>query len=98
WATADDAPYLPRSGETLPPLFERGADWFRLDVNDPRKRLVFFEVDLPERDNLPVDVAVHRLEGDQPAPYVEGMDPVSPPHEVQALPGNKFTTRLIGPG
>ena len=31
----------------------------------------------------------------KPTPYYEGEDPVALPHEVQALPGNKFTARIL---
>ena len=48
-----------------------------------------------ERDNIPVDVAVFRIQDGGPVAYIDGEDPVTPPHEVQALPGNKFTTRIL---
>ena len=48
-----------------------------------------------ERDNIPVDIAVHRLVNGEAEPYYEGEDPVALPHEVQALPGNKFTARVL---
>ena len=54
-----------------------------------------FEVDLMERDNIPVDVRVYRVSNGTPVEFTEGADPVTVPHEVQALPGNKFTTRIL---
>jgi hypothetical protein len=114
WAGADDKPYIPTldvkteqaripyqqtpeyaSGDVLP---EGGVDWFKFKYDGDAPRLVHFELDLPERDNLPVDVSIFKVENGEAKPYEEGMDPVSPPHEVQALPGNKFTTRLISRG
>jgi HEAT repeat protein len=83
------------SGDVLP---EGGVDWFKFEYDGDRPKLVHFELDLPERDNLPVDVSIFKVENGEAKPYEEGMDPVSPPHEVQALPGNKFTTRLISRG
>ncbi len=57
-----------------------------------------FEIDLLERDNIPVDVSVFTIANNQAVPYEKGADPVTPPHEVQALPGNKFTTRVLTKG
>ncbi len=48
-----------------------------------------------ERDQIPVNVAVYRNVGGRLEEYYEGEDPVTLPHEVQALPGNKFTPRLL---
>jgi hypothetical protein len=56
---------------------------------------VYFQIELTERDNLPVDVAVYRVADGKPVGYYEGEDPVTMPHESQALPGNKFTTRIL---
>ncbi|MEP7336614.1 MAG: HEAT repeat domain-containing protein, partial [Acidobacteriota bacterium] len=114
WATADDKPYIPAldikanqaripyqqtpeyaSGDALP---EGGVDWFKFKYDGDQPKLVHFELDLPERDNLPLDVSIFKVESGETKPYEEGIDPVSPPHEVQALPGNKFTTRLITRG
>ncbi len=114
WATADDKPYIQplnakpakskipyqqtpefASGDVLP---EGGVDWFKFSYDGQQPKLVHFELDLPERDNLPVDVSIFKVENDEARVYEEGIDPVSPPHEVQALPGNKFTTRLLSRG
>ena len=48
-----------------------------------------------ERDQIPVNVTVHRLVNGKLEEFYEGEDPVTVPHEVQALPGNKFTTRTL---
>lgn len=77
---------------------DRSVDWYRLNFAGPEPRLVMFEIELLDRDNIPCDVSIYRQEADDIAPYDEGVDPVSPPHEVQALPGNKFTTRVLRPG
>jgi hypothetical protein len=79
-------------------LLEGGIDWFKFTFDEERPKLIYFEVDLPERDNIPVDVSVFTIDGDQAKPYEKGIDPVSPPHEVQALAGNKFSTRVITKG
>jgi hypothetical protein len=91
FASEDDTPYIP-AGQ---PKFPAGEPhWFRFDFGGPPK-LVFFQVDLMERDNIPVDVAVYRMQDGKAVAYYEGEDPVALPHEVQALPGNKFTARVL---
>jgi hypothetical protein len=74
---------------------EDDADWYRIEFDAPSPKLVFFQIELMERDNLPVDVSVHRVAGGKAVAFNEGEDPVTLPHEVQALPGNKFTTRIL---
>ena len=83
------------SGDVMP---EGGIDWFKFSYDGDQPKLVHFELDLPERDNLPVDVSIFKVVNGEAKVYEEGMDPVSPPHEIQALPGNKFTVRTITSG
>ena len=73
-------------------------DWFKFTYEGDGPKLVHFELDLLERDNIPVDVSVFTVENGEAKSYERGADPVTPPHEVQALPGNKFTTRVITRG
>lgn len=93
-----------RTPYSLPPdatrdrLPDGGVDWFKFDFDSEQPQLVHFELDLLERDNLPVDVAVFTVENNATKAYERGLDPVSPPHEVQAAPGNKFTTRVLTKG
>ncbi|MFN0122223.1 MAG: hypothetical protein ACKV2V_17145 [Blastocatellia bacterium] len=113
WAAADDKPYIAPAGDGQPArgavpyaqqpdlttdrLPEGGIDWYKFTWDgDPR--LVHFELTLLERDNIPVDVSIFRVENNEAKPYERGMDPVTPPHEVQALPGNKFTPRIVTRG
>lgn len=91
--TADDVPYVPAPGARATPS-EAGVDWFRFDF-DGAPKLVFFQLELIERDNIPMDVSIWRLVNGKPVEYHEGEDPVTIPHEVQAQPGNKFTTRVL---
>ncbi|MEO8129450.1 MAG: HEAT repeat domain-containing protein [Bryobacteraceae bacterium] len=93
FGSADDVPYIPLS-TAKPASLQTGLDWYRFEFSGPPK-LIFFELDLMERDNIPVDVAIFRIKDGGPVAYLEGEDPVTPPHEVQALPGNKFTTRIL---
>ncbi|MDQ3257479.1 MAG: HEAT repeat domain-containing protein [Acidobacteriota bacterium] len=114
WASADDKPYILPLNEAKPArgavpygqqpelaldrLPEGGVDWFTFSYDGAQPKLVHFELDLLERDNIPVDVAIFRVENGEAKTYERGADPVTPPHEVQALPGNKFTTRVITKG
>jgi len=95
FGSGDLSPYIPPGPhpEGAPP--QTNEDWFCFDFRETAPKLVFFTLDLMERDNIPVDVAVFRVENGKPVAYERGADPVSPPHEVQALPGNKFTTRVL---
>jgi hypothetical protein len=94
FASADDAPYFPVTGERSA-LITSGVDWYRFRFEGSSPKLVYFFIDLMERDNIPVDVSVFQRKGDKPQPYTFGEDPVALPHEVQALPGNKFTARVL---
>ncbi len=83
------------SGDVMP---VGGVDWFKFRYDGDQPKLVHFELDLPERDYLPVDVSIFKVINGEAKVYDDGMDPVSPPHEIQALPGNKFTVRTITRG
>src|SRR5262245_50152785 len=114
WASADDKPYILPLNESKPArgvapyaqqadlasdcLPEGGVDWFKFTYEGDEPKLVHFELDLLERDNVPVDVSVFTVENGEAKSYERGADPVTPPHEVQALTGNKFITRIITRG
>jgi hypothetical protein len=89
-ASGDDVEYIP-SEPVRKKILDQGVDWYRFEFKAAAPKLVYFWIDLMERDNIPVDVSVYR-EGRE---YKDGADPVTEPHEVQALAGNKFTTRLL---
>ena len=48
-----------------------------------------------DRDDIPADVSLFRMNAGKPEEFTEGQDPVAQPHEVQALPGNKFAPRIL---
>ena len=94
FASGDDEEYIPLPGtprKELPGLL----DWYSFEFSSDKPKLVFFQVDLMERDQIPVDVRVYRIVNGKPEEYYEGEDPVTLPHEVQALQGNKFTPRIL---
>jgi hypothetical protein len=97
FASGDDAEYIPLPGTPRRANIEdpAGVDWYQFDFSGDAPKLVFFQVDLMERDHIPVNVSVYRIVNGQPKEYFEGEDPVTLPHEVQALPGNKFTPRML---
>ncbi len=97
FASGDDAEYIPLAGAARRATVEDPAatDWYQFEFTAGTPKLVFFQVDLMERDQIPVNVSVYRIEAGAPKEYFEGEDPVTLPHEVQALPGNKFTPRVL---
>jgi hypothetical protein len=94
FASGDDEEYIPLPGTPRKELQEL-LDWYKFEFSSDKPKLVFFQVDLMERDQIPVDVRVYRVTNGKPEEYYEGEDPVTLPHEVQALQGNKFTPRIL---
>jgi hypothetical protein len=97
FASGDDSEYIPLPATARKSAVQdpAGTDWYKFDFNESRPKLVFFQIDLMERDNVPVNIAVFRVVNGELAEFYDGEDPVTLPHEVQALPGNKFTPRIL---
>ncbi len=113
FGTGDLTPYVPlkieettryydatkgKDGLSAGARSDSAEDWLTFTYDGDSPKLVYFQLDLPERDNIPPDVSIFVEKDGKPIPYENGMDPVTPPHEVQSLPGNKFTTRVITKG
>ena len=96
-AASDELEYLPLPGTSRKEIASAsaGEHWYRFEFDAPRPKLVFFQVELTDRDDIPADVSVFRINGGKLEEYTEGQDPVAQPHEVQALPGNKFAPRVL---
>ncbi len=98
-ASGDDSAYLPspsdKRGKPTTEFNPSDEDWYKFDFPTGSAKLAHFQIELMERDNLPVDLSVFRVVDGKTVLYTDGEDPVSIPHEVQALPGNKFTTRIL---
>lgn len=96
FASADQVGYIPVPGTPRREAIQgtNGEDWYRFHFAGAPK-LVFFQVELMDRDDLPVDVSILREEGGKLEEFTDGQDPVALPHEVQALPGNKFAPRVL---
>ena len=97
FASGDDREYVPLPGTPRAELADMrtDADWYRFEFDSDTPKLVFFQVELMDRDQIPVNVAVYRLVNGKPEEYFEGEDPVTLPHEVQALEANEFTPRIL---
>ena len=94
FAFADDEEYIPLPGTPRKATTEL-LDWYKFEFASDKAKLVFFQIDLMERDQIPVDLRIYRVVNGKVEEYYEGEDPVTLPHEVQALQGNKFTPRIL---
>ena len=95
--SGDETEYVPVPGRKRKEIVQAAAadHWYRFEFTESEPKLVFFQVELIDRDDVPVDVGVFRIAGGKPVEFLEGQDPVAQPHEVQALPGNKFAPRVL---
>ncbi|MCS7223264.1 MAG: HEAT repeat domain-containing protein [Armatimonadetes bacterium] len=93
----DDVDYLYNTQEGT-----TGWDWFTFEWDGP-ERLVFFEVDLLDRDVI-TTLKLYRLEGEKGnerlVEYRKGADPTEVRHDDQGddLLAFKFLTRVLEPG
>ena len=85
-------PGTPRSEVVNPAV---GEQWYRYEFQESHAKLVFFQLELMDRDDVPADVAIFRVAAGKLEEFTEGQDPVAQPHEVQALAGNKFAPRIL---
>jgi hypothetical protein len=97
YASSDENEYMPLPDESRENIAhaQAGEDWYKFEFNSARPKLVFFQIELTDRDFIPPDVSIFRVVDGKPVEYTEGQDPVTAPHEVQALPANKFTPRVL---
>ncbi len=91
---SDDIEYLDNQQE-----YQAGWDWFRIDFDNPEQRLVFFELDLPDRD-VPLQLLFYRYDpkGQSIEPYTRGKDPMEVLHDGQKVRYSKFITRVLTQG
>ena len=63
FAAGDDANYiaLPGSGRKAVVEDPNRTDWYRFEFRETSPKLVFFQIDLMERDQIPVNVTVYRV-------------------------------------
>lgn len=91
---SDDLEYLDNQEE-----YQSGWDWFRIDFEEREPKLVFFEVDLADRD-IPAQLLFYRHDpaSDSIEPYTRGKDPMEVLHDGQKIRYSKFISRVLTPG
>ncbi len=98
FGTSDDIEYLYNTDEG-----KVGWQWLTFSYNLPKPKLVYFELNVLDRD-VPCALKIYRLEqgprGAHLTEYTEGKSPVEIRHDDQtdALVDNKFITRVLAPG
>jgi HEAT repeat protein len=94
YGTADDVDYLENTSEG-----RSGLDWFRFEVTEPNPVLIYFQLDLLDRDvsaNLrmyTVDPKTGRAE-----PYTQGKDPMEIVHDRERERYSKHISRTFSRG
>jgi hypothetical protein len=94
YGSADDVDYLD-NGVQGP----AGMDWFRIDFKEGVPRLVFFELEILDRDTSS-NLKVYRLDdrtGDIEY-YTDGRDPMETVHDRQKVRYSTFVTRVLRRG
>jgi cellulose synthase operon protein C len=98
FGTSDDIEYLYNTDEG-----KVGWQWLTFNYNLAKPKLVFFELDLLDRD-VPCTLKIYRLEngpqGQHLVEYTQGKDPTEIRHDDQAdaLVDFKMITRVLTPG
>jgi len=91
---ADDVDYLDNTSEG-----KKGLDWFRFEVTDLKPILVYFQLDLLDRDvsaNLRVYTAPSKT--GRPEPYLQGKDPMEIVHDRERERYSKHISRTFTRG
>lgn len=98
FGTSDDIEYLYNTDEG-----KVGWQWLTFDYKESNPKLVFFELDLLDRD-VPCTMKLYRQEtgpqGQHLVEYKKGIDPTEIRHDDQSdeLVGFKFISRVLSPG
>jgi HEAT repeats len=103
FGSSDERPYVPAPSEDRYESLLRGFQWFKFTHTGSEPRLVYFDIDILDRD-VPVDVEIFTLGKDEKTGeqdvrlYKEGGSAYLP-EATQNFPGlYKFRTRIIKPG
>ena len=77
FASGDDAEYIPLPGTSRKAAVEdtSNTDWYKFEFAGDKPKLVFFQIELMERDQIPVDVSVFRRERRQARRVLRGRGP-----------------------
>ncbi|MGH9432981.1 MAG: HEAT repeat domain-containing protein [Terriglobia bacterium] len=98
FGTSDDIEYLYNTNEG-----KNGWQWLTFEYKNSAPKLVFFELDLLDRD-IPCTMKLYRMENGVQGPhlveYLQGKDPTEIRHDDQTdeLVDFKFLTRVLTPG
>jgi HEAT repeat protein len=93
YGSADDVDYLenPEEGRA-------GLDWFRIEVEDDEPRLVYFQLDLLDRD-VSANLRLYTPgEDGEPVPYLDGKDPNEVIHDRERERYSKHISRVLRRG
>jgi cellulose synthase operon protein C len=94
YGSADDVDYLDNQGEG-----KSGLDWFRFEVTQKKPILVYFQLDLLDRD-VSANLKVYTVDAKtgQPVPYLTGKDPMEIVHDRERERYSKHISRTLGAG
>ena len=94
YGTADDVDYLDNASEG-----KSGLDWFRFEITDEKPILVYFQLDLLDRD-VSANLRVYKLNANtkEPEPYLEGKDPMEIVHDRERERYSKHISRTFARG
>ena len=94
YGTADDVDYLANTEEG-----KAGLDWFRFEVAGPKPILVYFQLDLLDRD-VSANLRVYTVDPKtgRPEPYLAGKDPMEIVHDRERERYSKHISRTFTKG
>ena len=94
YGTADDVDYLENPSEG-----KSGLDWFRFEVTDEKPILVYFQLDLLDRD-VSANLRVYTVDpkSGRPEPYLHGKDPMEIVHDRERERYSKHISRTFTRG
>ena len=97
YGSDDERPYAPARNEDGYAAMVKGFQWFKFTFKEAKPRLVYFTLNVTDRD-VPLDVDIFQLGGGDVVPYNTG-EFVYQVEATQNYPGlYKFRTRILQPG
>ena len=97
YGSDDERPYAPSRSEDGYAAMLKGFQWFQFTFKEPKPRLVYFVLNVTDRD-VPLDVDIFQPGKDDVVPYTKG-EFVYQVEATQNYPGlYKFRTRILEPG
>jgi hypothetical protein len=94
YGTADDVDYLANMNEG-----KSGLDWFRFEVTEAKPILVYFQLDLLDRD-VSANMRVYSVDSKtgRAEPYLAGKDPMEIVHDRERVRYSKHISRTFRKG